>query len=187
MKYLMILGHPDINSFNSYIAKTVQDHLRSSGNKVILHNLYKENFDPILTLEEINRKFSFDEDIQRYSTEIADADHIIFIHPDWWGQMPAIMKGWIDRVFRQGTAFEYEGPDFEEKEKIGLLAAKKATVVITTDREKGPMAMEGIWKDDVLGYCDIKDVEVLVHYSARISGLMERNIFIQKIEAKIIR
>ena len=185
MKYLIILGHPDKSSFNSSIAEALEDYIIKSGNTVILHDLYEEIFNPILSLEEINRKFSFDEAIQRYSIELAEADHLIFIHPDWWGQMPAILKGWIDRVFRQGTAFEYDGPDFIEKEKTALLTGKTATVILTTDRDPEPMAIKHIWKKDILAYCGIDDAEVLIHYSARIAGMKERNEFTERIISRI--
>ena len=79
MKYLIILGHPDKNSFNNSIAETIKDYIKKSGNKVILHDLYEEKFSPILSVEELNRKFSFDEAIQRYSIELSEADHLIFI------------------------------------------------------------------------------------------------------------
>ena len=150
MKYLIILAHPDKSSFSSSIARVVLEYINKPGDKAILHDLYEENFNPLLSLEEINRKFSFDEAIQRYSIELSEADHLIFIHPDWWGQMPAILKGWIDRVFRQGTAFEYDGPDFTEKEKIALLTGKTATIIITTDRNQETMAIEQVWKKDIL-------------------------------------
>ncbi|MCK5674901.1 MAG: NAD(P)H-dependent oxidoreductase, partial [Spirochaetales bacterium] len=134
---------------------------------------------------EIKRKFSFDEDIQRYSFELTEADHIIFIHPDWWGQMPAILKGWLDRVFRQGTAFEYDGPDFEDKEKIALLTGKIATVIITSDRDSEPMLIEKIWEKDILSYCGINDAEVLTHFSARNAGSIERDLFIKRIISRV--
>ncbi len=187
MKYLIILGHPDKSSFNSSIAEAVEDYIKKSGNEVILHNLYEENFNPVLSLEEINRKFSFDEAIQRYSIELSKADHLIFIHPDWWGQMPAILKGWIDRVFRQGTAFEYDGPDFTEKEKIALLTGKTATVIITTDRDQENMLIENIWKKDILAYCGIDDAGVLIHFSTRTAGIKEREMFLQRVITRISR
>ena len=186
MKYLIILAHPDTKSFNFATAETIKKYLIKTGNEVIFHDLYAENFNPILTLDEIKRKFSFDENIQRYSIELSEADHIIFIHPDWWGQMPAILKGWIDRVFRQGTAFEYDGPDFEEKEKTALLSGKIATVIITTDRDPEIMLIENIWKKDILSYCGIEDTEILILYSARTSVYIERKSFLEKIRNRII-
>lgn len=185
MKYLIILAHPDIKSLNSKIAESLKKNLIKSGHNVKFHNLYEEKFNPLLSLEEIERKFSFDEGIQRYSIELSRADHIIFIHPDWWGQMPAILKGWIDRVFRQGTAFEYDGPDFEEKEKIALLTGKTATVIITTDRDPETMLIENIWKKDILSYCGIDDAGVLIHFSARNSGSNEKKLFLERIISRI--
>lgn len=185
MRYLIILAHPDTKSFNKVIADTIKNNLTAPGNEVILHDLYAENFNPLLSIEEIKRKFSFDEDIQRYSIELSRADHIIFIHPDWWGQMPAILKGWIDRVFRQGTAFEYDGPDFEEKQKIALLTGKIATVIITTDRNPETMLIKNYWEKDILSYCGIEDTEILIHFSTRTAGSKERKKIIERIISRL--
>ncbi len=99
--------------------------------------------------------------------------------------MPAILKGWLDRVFRQGTAFEYDGPDFEDKEKIALLTGKIATVIITSDRDPEPMLIEKIWKKDILSYCGIDDAGVLTHFSARTAGSKERDLFIKRIISRV--
>jgi NAD(P)H dehydrogenase (quinone) len=185
MKYLVILAHPDKRSFNNSIAEVICDSLTKSGNDVIFHNLYEENFDPVLSIDEINRKFSFDEIIQKHNVELSKSDHLIFIHPDWWGQMPAILKGWLDRVFRQGTVFEYEGPDFTEKQKTALLTGKSATVIITSDREPEKMLLESIWKKDILSYCGIEDAGVLIHFDSRNADLEERDLFLERIISRI--
>ncbi len=177
MKFLIILAHPDRRSLNSALSREIKEYIDLSGESVILHDLYGEGFNPALSMEELNRKFSFDERVQQFSREVAQADHLIFIHPDWWGQMPAILKGWIDRVFRQGVAFEFEGADFQEKVKRGLLSSKKATVIITTHREPEKMGIEEIWKKDILGYCGIVDSEILIHFSARTADSLSVNGF----------
>src|SRR5512140_1556093 len=103
----VILAHPREGSFNHAIAETVVRILRDSGHEVIFHDLYKEAFAPSLPFEEISRSAQLDPVIQLHCSEISNADGIIVIHPNWWGQPPAILKGWIDRVIRPGVAYEF--------------------------------------------------------------------------------
>ena len=66
-------------------------------------------------------------EIARHCAEIAAADGIIVVHPNWWGQPPAILKGWIDRVIRPGVAYEFLDGDDGEGVPVGLLKAKTAS------------------------------------------------------------
>jgi len=100
VKVLVILAHPDSDSFNHAIASTAIEALKENGHEVIFHDLYKERFDPILLHEEIPKDADLDKLIERHCAELAEADGIIVVHPNWWGQPPAILKGWIDRVIR---------------------------------------------------------------------------------------
>ena len=98
MKVLVIVAHPNIKSFNRAIAETAARKLRRNGHEVIFHDLYEEGFDPILTDEEIPLGASLASAIETHCAEAASAEGFVIVHPNWWGQPPAIMKGWIDRV-----------------------------------------------------------------------------------------
>jgi NAD(P)H dehydrogenase (quinone) len=86
-------------------------------------------------------------------------DGIIIIHPNWWGQPPAILKGWMDRVLRPGTAYEFLDGDKGEGVPNGLLNAKAALVFNTSnteiEREKKVFGdpLETIWKNCIFGLC----------------------------------
>ena len=98
------------------------------------------------------------------------------IYPDWWGMPPAILKGWIDRVFRPGFAYEFEGEEFTEKEKVPLLTGKRAMVVTTTN-ETNPLsqeAMNTLWRERVFGYTGIGQVDFRCFYGLRESSGRER-------------
>ena len=157
MSSLIILAHPKPNSFNHVIAKKVVGYLHSKREDVFFHDLYKENFNPLLSNEELLRKASFDNVVVSYIEELTLSQCLIFIHPDWWGQPPAILKGWIDRVFLPGIAYEYQGPEFGKKRAVGLLNNKKIIVLCTSDQpttDKTPL-VQTLWENAIFPFCNI--------------------------------
>ncbi len=111
VKILLLLSHPRPGSFNHALAANALRSLGAVGHQVFFHDLYAEDFHPVMTGNEFSQLFSLDERIQLYTTELTQADGVVVFHPDWWGQPPAILKGWIDRVLRQGVAYDLEGDD----------------------------------------------------------------------------
>ncbi len=160
----VILAHPDKGSFNHAIADTASAVLRENGHDVRFHDLYAERFDPLLPASEIPKKAGLDPLIKRHCDEIAQADGIVIVHPNWWGQPPAVMKGWIDRVIRPGVAYEFKEGDSGEGVPCGLLKAKTAVVFNTSntasvrEREVFGDPLETIWKNCVFGLCGVVDV-----------------------------
>ena len=136
----VILAHPDPKSFNHAIAQTVVGQLEGNGHDAFLHDLYAENFQPLLTDKELLKDALLPTAIRRHCEEIGQAEGIVIIHPNWWGQPPAILKGWIDRVIRPGMAYEFLDGDSGEGIPKGLLKAKAAVVLNTSNtnrKEKG--------------------------------------------------
>jgi NAD(P)H dehydrogenase (quinone) len=163
MKISIILAHPNEGSFNHAIARTAEQQLKASGHDLIFHDLYREKFDPILATEEIPTDVLLPEDIANHCREIAEAEGIIIIHPNWWGQPPAILKGWVDRVFRPNVAYEFLEGDSGEGVPIGLIKAKVAMVFNTSNTENQREMnvfgdpLERIWKNCVFGLCGTAD------------------------------
>jgi len=161
MKISIILAHPRAGSFNHAIAETAAATLRSCGHTVAFHDLYAEVFDPVLPPEEIARDACLPEPVARHCNEIAAADGIVIVHPDWWGMPPAILKGWIDRVTRPGIAYRFAETDSGEGIPEGLLNAKAAIVFNTanTPREREIEVfgdpLERLWKDCVFSFCGV--------------------------------
>ena len=143
MKISVILAHPNAGSFNHAIAKVAVETLSARNHQVMFHDLYKEKFDPILTEKEIQKEASLLPIIETHCHEIAQAEGVIIIHPNWWGQPPAILKGWVDRVIRPGVAYEFQGNDEGDGIPRGLLKAKTAVVFNTNERSK---SLEIRWK-----------------------------------------
>jgi len=161
MEISVILAHPDPQSFNHAIAQTVAEALSANGHKVFFHDLYEEKFDPLLPSGEILKDAALPSDIKQHCEEIAKADGIIIVHPNWWGQPPAILKGWIDRVIRPGVAYEFLEGDSGEGVPRGLLKAKAALVYNTSNtesqREKDIFGdpLETIWKNCIFDLCGV--------------------------------
>jgi len=153
MDILVILGHPSKESFNYAIAETVINTLANDGHDVMFHDLYEEEFNPIITHQEIPKDAEIDKVIQKHCNDICNADGIIIIHPNWWGQLPAILKGWIDRVIRPGVTYKFDEGDNGEGVPIGLLKAQSALVFNTSNTSKEREMkifgdpLEGLWKD----------------------------------------
>jgi NAD(P)H dehydrogenase (quinone) len=154
MKVVEILCNPRPGSYNLALAAQAGEKLKSLGHDVILHDLYKEGFDPVLEAGELARSFSLDELVQAHCNELAAADGLLVFHPEWWGQPPAVLKGWIDRVFRQGVAYDLEGEEFSEKGWKPLLTGKKGLVFCTSEAEEhSARTLEALWVHSVLGRC----------------------------------
>jgi putative NADPH-quinone reductase len=164
MNVLIVLAHPDQNSFNHAIADTCLRKLSDNGYDIIFHDLYQEKFDPLLGKNEIPKDGQVDEMINVYCDELANCDGIIIVHPNWWGQPPAVLKGWIDRVFRPGLAYEFEDGDLGEGIPVGLLRAESALVFNTSNtsvhREntvfKDPLEL--LWKNCIFDLCGVSEL-----------------------------
>ena len=103
----VILAHPDPKSLNHAIAEAAVVELKRIGHDVHFHDLYAERFDPVLPAGEIPEDASIPDFLRAHCREIASADGIVIVHPNWWGQPPAILKGWVDRVIRPGIAYRF--------------------------------------------------------------------------------
>ena len=164
MQILVILAHPDPSSFNHAIAAEIRSILEKQEHTIWFHDLYKEKFDPILPSREISRDAELDGVISHHCNELTMADGIIIVHPNWWGQPPAILTGWVDRVVRPKIAYQFIGNDTGEGVPQGLLQAKSAIVINTsnTGEERETMVfgdpLERIWKDCIFGLCGVHDV-----------------------------
>lgn len=161
MNILLILAHPNQQSFNHAMAQTAMSQLQKNGHSVIFHDLYAEKFDPILEWQEIPEKASLSQAIQNHCKELAEADGIVIVHPNWWGQPPAILTGWIDRLFRPGIAYRFLEGDKGEGVPVGLLKAKTAVVFNTAntpperEREVFGDPLQLIWKNCIFDLCGV--------------------------------
>ncbi len=192
MKILVVLGHPQPGSFNHALAEAVVSALEERGHEVVFHDLYAEGFDPLLPAEEILSDGPVDPEVVRHGAELAAAEGIVVVHPNWWGQPPAILKGWIDRVVRPEVAYRFLEGDSGEGVPEGLLRAKTAVVLTTSNtNENRELAvfgdpLEALWVRCVFGLCGVEDVRRRNFGVVVTSSGQERAVWLQD-AAEMIR
>lgn len=182
---LLVLCHPRDASFCHAIAGSCARALEAKGLRALPHDLYLEGFDPVMRPEEIDRGFSFDEQVQRYGAELSRAAGLIVVHPDWWGQPPALLKGWVDRVFRPGVAYDVAGGDGVPTSTLPLLTGKRALVFATTDAVAAPATLAAVWREGVFPFCGIPDAEVHLFTDTRGSSPARRERWLAKVEDRV--
>ncbi len=176
----VILGHPDKKSFNHAIADQVIKVLNLNNHTIYYHDLYEEKFDPILNAVEIPKDGLVDKKILNYSSELNKSDGIVIIHPNWWGQPPAILKGWIDRIIRPDIAYRFDENDKGDGIPIGLLKAKIGIVFNTSNttenREKNVFGdpLESLWKKCIFELCGVKNFYRKIYSCIVTSSLQQR-------------
>ncbi|MBD1373606.1 NAD(P)H-dependent oxidoreductase [Hazenella sp. IB182357] len=164
MKHLVIYAHPNPKSFSQAIQETIVEELRANHNDVNTRDLYQMGFNPILASSDFEQLHAgqVPSDIKAEQDLVKWADILTFIYPIWWGGMPAILKGYIDRVFAYNFAYKYENGV-----PLGLLNDKKVMVFNPTgssDELYEQIGMhEAIEKTSDLGIFKFCNMEVLEH------------------------
>lgn len=105
-RILIILGQPSSNSLCATLARTYADAARQSGAEVRLLELGEMVFDPILR-NGYEHTQPLEPDLQDAQVDITWAQHLVWVYPIWWGGLPALLKGFLDRIFLPGFAFKY--------------------------------------------------------------------------------
>ncbi|MBD5405490.1 NAD(P)H-dependent oxidoreductase [bacterium] len=124
---LLVYGHPKTpKSFNFDLKERLVETLKAHGHNVLVRDLYEISFNPLLSSKDLEliHNNQIPDDIKKEQDFIRNADVIIFIYPIWWAGQPAIIKGYIDRVFSYGFAYMYKGGKV-----VGLLPDKKAIII----------------------------------------------------------
>ena len=184
MSILLVYSHPDPKSLTHAIADHLITALTADGHLVHGHDLYREHFQPVLENEQIKRRFAFDDHFTTYATQLHEAHGLVFVYPDWWGMPPAILKGWLDRVFAPELAYRHEGAEFLPKEQKPLLVGKRAFVVNTTN-ESNPLsqqAMYALWRERIFTYVGITEPVFKTLYDVRHSTGPQRRTWLKEIQ-----
>lgn len=183
-KVLVINGHPDNKSFCRALAEQYSIGANSIDAECEIIHLSDIEFSPILS-HGYRKRTELEPDLLKAWEAIKKAEHIVFVYPNWWGTYPALLKGFIDRLFLPGFAFEYqENSPFPKK----LLAGKTARLIVTTDtpdwyyslvfKKPGHNSM----KRSVLGFCGIKPVKITTFGAIRGSKDSQRSIWLNKVK-----
>lgn len=110
MKVVIVFNHPYDGSFCNSILQSVTNGLIKGNHEIDLIHLDKDNFNPVMTagdLKAFRDKKAIDPKVIEYSNKIKNADHLVFIFPIWWELMPAMTKGFVDKVIFPGVAYDY--------------------------------------------------------------------------------
>jgi NAD(P)H dehydrogenase (quinone) len=191
MRISIILGHPRGDSFSHAVAATAADTARSARHEIAFHDLQAEGFDPVLPAGEEPASAQVPALVELHCREIAHADGIVIVHPNWWGMPPAILTGWADRVLRPSVAYRFEAGDAGEGTPIGLLCARSALVFNTSntfaDREARVFGdpLERIWKDCIFGLCGVARVERRTFGPIVTSSKTQRNAWLDQTRALV--
>jgi len=191
MNALIVIAQPKRTGFNRSVAAAAAAALETRGYTVSTIDLYAESYPPVLEAEEVVRKFSFDEATLRYQEAIKGADRVVFVHPDWWGGPPAILKGFLDRVFRPGVAYGFREADFTDSDAPGLFADKRFDVFVSTDSAAPPSGKvldwppAAVWKTCVLDFCGVKDSRIHAFWRLRDSSYAERKAWLEEAGAAL--
>lgn len=184
MNVLIIYAHPNSGSFNHAVLEKVKQGLRQGDHTYKVIDLYQERFDPVLVFNDIfkRRDLKKDPETEHYRELVKQADHYIFIYPVWWYGMPAILKGFFDRVFVSGFAYTYDGVIPK-----GLLAGKSAWLIYTIDSPSFYVRLirrDMEWrvaKKAILHFCGIRPVKRMMFAGVKTSTQKRRERWLNNI------
>ena len=165
MKNLIVYAHPNSGSLNHFFKQTVLESLQESGEEIAVRDLNDIHFNPVLSLADMNgqRMGTVADDVKTEQDFITWADRIIFIYPIWWTGMPAIMKGYIDRVFSYGFAYRYD-----QGVQKGLLTGKKTIIINSHGKSNAEYEAMGMDKALILtsdtGIFTYSGLEIQQHF-----------------------
>jgi NAD(P)H dehydrogenase (quinone) len=183
MNILVIYAHPNPASFNYAMLQAFTQEARAQGHEVDVCDLYAVEFQCVLGGRELAdlKKGIVASDVLEQQRRVRWAHLLVFIYPIWWYDRPALLKGWFDRVFTQGFAFE-SGP----KGIVGLLKDKKGLVLQTAgappseSTQLEPIA-HGAMSEGTLRFCGMEKVVCKTFYSVPSSKEDQRQQFLDQV------
>jgi NAD(P)H dehydrogenase (quinone) len=206
---LIVHAHPEPTSFNAALTDRARDVLSRAGHAVTVSDLYAEGFDPVAGRHDFTsvadpdrfhyqgeqahaaRLGAFAPDLAREQARVAAADIVILQFPLWWGGVPAIMKGWFERVLAYGFGY-VDGARFDK----GLFRGRRALCSLTTGGTAarfGPDAVYGevdrvLWQVQhlTLEYMGYKIEEPFIAYGTPRAGDGERAAYLDAFEARVL-
>lgn len=160
MEVLVVVAHPRQDSLTCELARRFCAGLRAAGHTATEADLYAEGFDPVVRPQEFTnwgqREVSVAARIEQERLERAQG--LALVYPLWWSTPPAVLQGWLQRVFTQGFAFEYgAGPHGRLRHKTQLIVS-----IGSRDQAQYSRYIEPIL--EVLRYCGITEIQTLVNW-----------------------
>ncbi|MTV40736.1 NAD(P)H-dependent oxidoreductase [Duganella radicis] len=147
MNVLIVYAHPEPRSLNGALKDFAVQHLRAAGHAVQVSDLYAMEWNATLAASEIPERVHHRADILREQEKLRWADTVIFQFPLWWFSMPAIMKGWVERVYTLGFGYgvgEHSDRRWGDRYGEGTLSGKRAMLVVTAGGWESHYSPRGI-------------------------------------------
>lgn len=162
-KTIIIYAHPNKNGFCGKIFSQTIKQLEAQGIDFSIIDLYAIGYNPVMKNEEhyTSGGYKISQENKKFQDMILEAKNLIFIYPTWWQNMPAILKGFMDRVFTARFAFKYKN-----KMPLGLLKGRNAVVITTSG---GPRIFSRFFAGD-------RAIKVLTKDTLRFCGFKTRSI-----------
>ncbi|AOS81114.1 MULTISPECIES: NAD(P)H-dependent oxidoreductase [Hydrogenophaga] len=209
MNVLIVYAHPEPRSFNRALLDTSLRVLKEEGHTVEVSDLYAMGFNPVATAgdfterrfphalqydreqKQASQRQGFTDDIQAEIDKLLRCELLILQFPLWWFSVPAIMKGWIDRVFANGTVYGAGGKRFDQ----GGLKGRKAMLSFTTGCFPEMMESDGLLgqRDVILwhlhhgtfGYSGLQVLQPFVGWSIQYSDEAQRHAHLEAYAARL--
>lgn len=183
-KIVIINGHPGRNSFNFILATSYKLGAEKSGATVQQINIAELDFNPNLEYG-YQKRTELEPDLLEAWEKIMWAEHLVWVHPVWWGGLPALMKGFIDRLFLPGMAFKYrQNSVWWDK----LLEGKTAHIITSLDQPSwyyrivyGRPSVNQL-KKSTLEFCGVKPVKVTYIGVIKTSSAPQREKWLKEME-----
>jgi NAD(P)H dehydrogenase (quinone) len=163
MHFLVVSATPRADSFNAALREAAVTALAAAGHEVEMLDLYAEGFAPALTAAERGRYFDTAanrEGVEAEAAQLLRAEGLVLVYPTWWFGFPAILKGWFDRIWLPGLAFDLGGPGLQRK----LHNIRRVAVVTSYG---SPWWFIRFWVGDPMGKIIRRGIAALCHPSCR--------------------
>ena len=184
-KIVIINGHPNKESFNSALVHAYEEGALAQQAEIRVIPIGELQFDPNLQYG-YQQRMELEPDLIQAWDSILWADHLVWVHPVWWGGIPAVTKGFVDRLFLPGMAYKYR-PNSVWWDK--LLSGKTAHIITTLDQPGwyyrlffGRPSVNQL-KKSILEFCGIKPVKVTYVGVIRNSTDAQRTKWLDKIKS----
>jgi len=186
MKLLVLVHDAEAPSYHRALAERLAGELEARGHLVDLSGPRLDRLR--LTREEYDRGRKtgrYPDDVQREHRRLTEADGLVLVFPLWWMQMPAELKGWLDRVLSYGVAYELDG-----EEPLPRLATRRAATIVTTGTPDAIYGTDGshgnlahAWNEHVFRFCGFRPVGNVFCGNAVLAGDAERNEHRARVDA----
>jgi len=188
--HVIIYAHPGTESFNHAVLERAIAVFQQRNEPYVIVDLYKLNYNPVLSLEEMNGQST--EDTKLYQALIKNANSILFIFPVWWFRAPAILEGFIDKVFVPGFGYRFKKISGTYGYPKPLLHDKKVLAIITHGAPALPVrtiyinAVKYRFLLGFLSFCfNIFKCRIVQLWSVPFISEAKRENYLRKVERKL--